>query len=512
MVLANIFNINDKNILATASITITDQTDAATLAGGISVVSGGKNQIYMTGSSTPFSPDWTKKNLVLRPYLYASTIVRGGDKVYNPDLFDTIEYPVLSSPNDNNVTKPYINQSEINWYLRDTNGVETLIESNSCFSFEYVENDIAFTDKRFLVVKDNFVAKDSFATIICRFVFYDPFAKLHVKQSYEIDLSCLSTGQGTNQLLLQSVNGTTIYNSYPTYIDLYATYFKDGIEIDVNSELLSQHLSSSLYWYIRSASGNGWSLLDASKQDEYADLFEIFSSSNYDPVYNRHSVVKTYSTRGGFYIRIHPALIQGSSAIKAVFYSSNDNKSYTAIEMVYDMTDEVQAYIHSSNGDKIYQGINSSGTTLTCMLKYAGQLLETNDSKYDNFEYYWFKMSSDGSRTWNIWLDDNNELMFQELVEGNENIQLKNSSRILPIDAEDVDNVNMFQCVVVDKVANELSELRSRMILNSPSEEDMITASVLNGELNAEQNADEILNTAYEINAMNIASDTSLKD
>ena len=45
--MANLFNINDKNILATASITITDQTDAATLAGGISVVSGSKNQDYL---------------------------------------------------------------------------------------------------------------------------------------------------------------------------------------------------------------------------------------------------------------------------------------------------------------------------------------------------------------------------------------------------------------------------------------------------------------------------------
>ena len=87
--MANIFNINDKSILATASITITDQTDAATLAGGISVVSGSKNQVYLTGSNSPFSPDWTKNNLVIRPYLYASTITRstGTTNEYNPDLF-----------------------------------------------------------------------------------------------------------------------------------------------------------------------------------------------------------------------------------------------------------------------------------------------------------------------------------------------------------------------------------------------------------------------------------------
>ena len=61
----NLFNINSKSILATASITITDQSDAANLAGNISIIQSSKNQVYITGSSNPFSPDWTKQNLVL---------------------------------------------------------------------------------------------------------------------------------------------------------------------------------------------------------------------------------------------------------------------------------------------------------------------------------------------------------------------------------------------------------------------------------------------------------------
>ena len=66
----------------------------------------------------------------------------------------------------------------------------------------------------------------------------------------------------------------------------------------------------------------------------------------------------------------------------------------------------MQAYIYSSNGDKIYQGIQSIGTVLTCMLKYQGKVLETDNPKYEtDFEYYWFKVSSDGSETWNIWID-----------------------------------------------------------------------------------------------------------
>ena len=158
--MANIFNINDKSILATASITITDQTDAATLAGGISVISGSKNQVYLTGSASPFSPDWTKNNLVIRPYLYASTITRGigTENEYNPDLFSPIEYPSLSNPGDLNVSKAYINTNDLSWYIRDANGTETLInpELNSNFTYSYTNNGTLYADKRYLVIKNNF--------------------------------------------------------------------------------------------------------------------------------------------------------------------------------------------------------------------------------------------------------------------------------------------------------------------------------------------------------------------
>lgn len=516
MVLANIFNINDKSILATASITITDQTDAATLAGGISVVSGSKNQVYLTGSSSPFSPDWTKNNLVLRPYLYASSIMRATGTIspYNPDLFDPDEYPDLSRPGDNNVTIPYINTQSLHWYLRDANGVETLIDPaiHTHFDYVYTHNNNIVSDKRYLVIKDNFVIKDSFATIICKFSFYDPFAKIHINQNYEIDLSCLSTGLGANQLLINSINGTSIYNSFPVYIDLYTTYYKNGVEVNVQEEIESGATSSYLYWYIRTADGRGWTLLDGTKQSEYADLFEVRRYTSYEN--NTYITEPTTSNRGGFCLRIHPALINGSNVIKAVYYSSDEKKSYNALEIVYDTTDEIQAYIHSSNGDKIYQGINSIGTVLTCMLKYQGKLLDTNDPKYDtDFEYYWFKVSSDGTRTWNVWLDNTGKLMSQELLEESQDtMNMMPSSRILPINAENVDNVNMFQCAVIDKVSAVFAQKRSNYILNTPSEEDLRSASIINGNLGIEDDNDALLNTAYEINAFNISDGTSFSN
>ena len=513
--MANIFNIKDKNILATASITITDQTDAATLAGGISVISGSKNQVYLTGTATPFSPDWTKHNLVLRPHLLATSIVRSIGTVdeYNPDLFDPNEYPDLSKPNGS-TSSPYIDTNYLHWYYRDSSGVETLInpDTDSNFSFTYTTNDVTFTDKRYLVIKKNFVPKDTFITIICKFSFYDPFAKVLIKQTYEVDLSCLSTGLGTNQLVINSVNGTSIYNSHPNYIDLYCSYFKNGVEVDIQDEIERSDKSSILRWYIRSGGGDGWVLLDGTKQDEgesyeYTSLFEIHRHTHYDNDYDIYITEPTLSSRGGFLLRVHPALITGSNVIKAVFEPSDENVKYNALEIVNDMTDDVQAFIHSSNGDKIYQGIESIGTTLTCMVKYHGELMTADNSKYDNFDYYWFRVSADGTETLNMWVDSTGKVNFTELTE--DYTDLKSSSRVIHIDSSHVDNVNTFQCAVVDKVKVANEELRTNIITNSPSEDDIIAASLLLAQLGIEEDADEILNTAYEINATNIENGNS---
>ena len=525
--MANLFNINDKNILATASITITDQTDAATLAGGISVVSGSKNQVYVTGLSNPFSPDWTKNNLVIRPYLYASSITRltGTDGEYNPDLFDPDEYPNLNKPNGQSSTVAYINPNDIQWYMRDANGTETLInpEYNLNFSFIFTHNGIVFNDKRYLVIHSNFIPKDSFVTIICRYSFYDPFAKMFIKQQYEIDISCLSTGLGTNKLTISSVNGTSIYNNNPEYIDLYTSYFEEGNEISIQAEIEDQTKNAALNWFIRSASGNGWILLDGTKQNEegyeFKDLFEIRRYISYNEVYGQYLTEETTNTRGGFYLRIHPALINGSSIIKAVYRPNaavpDNAATYTALEVIYDMTDDIQAYIHSNNGDKIYDGIKSIGTTLSCMLKYQGQLMPDSDARYDtHFEYYWFKVSSDGTQTWNIYVDNSGELKEQEMTDENANIiELKSSNRTLTIHAKDVDKVNMFQCAVVDKQAMRMQKMRTQYITGAPSEDDLVTASLINSELGIDlSDQEQLLNTAYEINASNISNGTSLTD
>jgi hypothetical protein len=52
--------------------------------------------------------------------------------------------------------------------------------------------------------------------------------------------------------------------------------------------------------------------------------------------------------------------------------------------------------------------------------------------------------------------------------------------------------------------------MRANLITNSPSEEDMITASILNNELGIGDDTVDLLNTAYEINSNNITNGTAL--
>jgi hypothetical protein len=58
-----------------------------------------------------------------------------------------------------------------------------------------------------------------------------------------------------------------------------------------------------------------------------------------------------------------------------------------------------------------------------------------------------------------------------------------------------------------------LAEMRSKYIQGAPSEDDLITAALLNADLGIDAyDQEELLNTAYEINASNITNGTSLID
>ena len=462
----NIFNVPFDSILATASISIANQSASAELSGGIIIESGSKNQIYTTGMPEPYSPNWKTNNLIIRPYCTASTITKLKDdsSIYNPDLFNLNEYPDLNDPQYYDRNSPYI--TNLKWITRSVNGIESDIVEDENFSFVYGE----CPDNRFLVIKNNFLPRDTYVTIICKYDYNDPYTDANIAQTYSLDLSCIATGQGTDQLLIANTMGTSIHNNDLDYIDLYTTYFSNGTEIDIQEQIESPILQSSIQWYKRASSKEGWILLDAKTQDnneintENMRCYDIRRYVSTDSS-GGFETEKTYSARGGFMLRIYPPLIKSSDVFKAVFVNTNKNNTkFTAVEIVYDTTDVIQAYITSSAGDKLYKNVDTNGTVLTCMINYQGQLLEDGDPRYgddDNagnadgqqglFEYYWFKMSQDGTETYNIYIDYNGKLQMQ-LVDGK--TELLKAPRSINIMASHVDDLNMFQCIVVNKKAN----------------------------------------------------------
>ena len=459
----NIFNVPFNSILATASISIANQSTSAELLGGLLIEEGNKNQIYTAGLPAPYSPDWALTNLVIRPYCTASTITKINDDftTYNPDLFDINEYPDLNDIQYYERETLYI--KNLKWYTRSVSGMENEIVEDENFTFIYKEA----LDNRYLVVKNNFLQRDSYVTIICKYNYNDPFTNSLIPQTYSIDLSCIATGQGTDQLIINNTIGTSIHNNDPAYIELYVSYFSNGLEMDVQEQIEDPISQSSVQWYKRASSEDGWILLDAENQDnndfnsEEIKCYEVRRYTNNSGP-GLYETEKTYSARGGFMLRVYPALIKSSDVIRAVFTNTNKvGAVYQATEVVYDTTDVIQAYITSSAGDKLYKNVDTNGTILTCMINYQGQLLEDGDPRYGDddyngnqdgetglFDYYWFRMSQDGAETYNLYKDYAGEVQLQKVTEETELIK---SSRVINIKAQHIDDLNMFQCYVVDK-------------------------------------------------------------
>ena len=76
-----------EKLKATASVTIVDETDASTLVSNMVVVKGSKNQIYITGQDNPYSPDWTKNNLVIRSLRLINPSIISWSDIINYFLF-----------------------------------------------------------------------------------------------------------------------------------------------------------------------------------------------------------------------------------------------------------------------------------------------------------------------------------------------------------------------------------------------------------------------------------------
>ena len=510
-------------VLATAQLTITDQTDASNLAGNLTIVNGSKSQIYLTGASQPYNPDWKMNNLVIRPYMIATNVYRGAsDDKYNPDLFDPKEYPNLEKPGDVNVNVKYIH--DIKWYLRDSANNETLINVNEDNRFSHtwtyedaMGEDLVLTDQRTLVIKDNILEKDSITSIVVKFSFNDPFADIRIPVIYEIQLNNISTGMGTTKAAINSIDGNSFYNAETSQeLRFEAQYFKEGVAINLEEKLQSSISNLKVEWYIKT--NKGWTILDASTQDNNAwnlpgqdKLYEIHRVLERDSNGNIISTEKTINKKGGTILIITPGLIAGSDIIKLVITDDeqSDLKS-SALENVYDHSDPTQCYIHSSNGDKLYKGMNTPGTNLTAMISYKGQLLEDGDMKYDNlFDYYWYRIDSLGDVIENIYTDEGGDIKFIDTTDPNyttENGFPQKGKRVIHVKPAHIDYKATFFVDILDKEKAKAIEYRKNLLRSLPTEKELEDAKVIAISAGFDRyDNEEILNTAFDLRAYAIA-------
>lgn len=516
-------------VLATAQTTITDQTDASNLAGNLTIVSGTKSQIYVTGSNQPYNPNWKTTNLVLRPYMIATNVYRTGSSgKYNPDLFDPKEYPDLESPGDVNVTTKYIH--DINWYLVDSANKQTLInvQEDTRFSHTWTytyteehEDPVMLSDKRTLVIKDNILEKDSIASIRVQFSFHDPFADIRIPVTYDIQLSNISTGLGTSKAAINSLDGNSFYNAEETAkLRFVGEYYSEGVKVDLDKRLQGGVSNTKVEWFIRTS--DGWTLLDAASQDD-----NEWNKPGSTPLYEIHRITsdsgdgniqteKTKNEKGGTVLIITPGLIAGSDVIKlTITDDQQSDMASNALENVYDYSDPTQCYIWSSNGDKLYKGMEAPGTNLKVVVTYKGELLEDADEMYTNsFDYYWYRIDGAGQKIENIY-DDMGTLKFKDTKDPDysleENGFPKPLTRSIDIEPKHVDNKATFTVDLLNKKEMVYKMYRENLLRSLPSEDELQEAEII--ALNAglsKYDYKEIKDTAKEIRAFTIAQEENI--
>lgn len=501
--------------MATASTIITDETDASYLTGNLTIINSSRNQIYYTGQSNPYSPDWTRTNLVIRPYLLATNIYKTGDAGrYNPDLFSPAEYRTFDDLSAHSFNTPMI--SDIHWFIQDTAGVDTEItRSTEGYSFSWTynidkNNTITCNDKRQLVINQNILKINSTCEIICKFSFYDPYARMTIPQQFSISLSNIATGEGTNKAVIESLNGTSIYNGTPEYLELEAHYYRSGIEVDLQSEIEDATTSTMIQWYIRDPLNGGWKLLDATTQEIVNDTtdndgnnYDICKKS-YDADTEKETYVITNNAKGGIMLRIYPDLISGSDSIKLVITDGNQNNAkFNDIIVVYDNTDETKAYIHLSNGNKLRRSATNTGTIAKVVITYQGELLTDESVLYNTeFDYYWYIYSFDKDETRNVWPDaDSSKPLKYQVVSADDDFTPVKSNRSIYLTYNDITREEQLTVDIVEKSVQTAQQAKEQLLNNLlVSEDEMNEAAALNEELGIDGPEAQIF-TANELKA-----------
>jgi hypothetical protein len=490
-----------EKVKATASITIVDETDASTLTGNMLVVKGSKNQIYISGQANPFSPNWSKSNLVIRPFLQASNVTKENSLSieYNPDLFDPKEYP------ESILNYGYI--KDIHWYLRDSSGAETELYESSDFSFVYTYNiegkSYKCNDHRQIVITNNILTKNSTADIICRFSFYDPFANIYVSQQLETNLINIASGQSNSRLVTTCINGTAITNNSEQFIDIAARFYgEEGEEeIDTNISLGDQNVSC--LWYIRRY--DGWVLLDPRKVGQDAAnangtmMYQMKRIAGYENETGVYTLEDYNSERGCAAIRIYPALITGSEVIKCV-YTDYTGSKFNSVEIVYDTTDDTKIELYCNNGKRLRKGIIDN-TTIKAVITYKGEVLEEDSKLYDTeFDYYWYKYTIANDKYVNVYNNSENDLI--------ENMDLQNpikGGRTLYVDTFDIspeEGEAKFTLDLLEYGALAKENAQQAYYNAAITEEDLGIAIAANYKIGIEDDLEAAMFTAHELNSL----------
>ena len=513
-------------VLASAQLTITDQTDASNLAGNLTIVNGSKSQAYITGSNQPYNPDWKTSNLVIRPYMIATNIYRGSqDQKYNPDLFDPKEYSNLESPGDLNVTCGYIH--DIKWYLVDSANNQTLIdiehneEHKKKFSHTWTytsaeKRDLVVSDKRTLVIKENILEKDQIMNIMVKFSFHDPFADIRIPVVYDMQITNLSTGMGTSKAFINSIDGNSFYNADEKHeLRLEAQYFNEGVPVDLDKVLGTGSSNLRVEWFMKTQLG--WTVLDPITQDsnQWNEFYEIHRVTERDPQGKIIATEKTKNAKGGSILKVRPGLIAGSEIIKlTVTDDTLSDSQHNALETLYDYSDPTQCYIHSSNGDKLYKGMNAPGTVLSAVVTYKGELLDSDDERYNTmFDYYWYRIDALGNKVENMYID-HDTLQFIDTKDPQftpENGFPKKLTRTVEIKPRHIDNKATFSVDLLNKTEAASALARTTLLRVMPSEDEIrsATAAVTGAGINR-YDYHEIMNTASEMRAFTIAQEDNI--
>ena len=513
-------------VLATAQLTMTDETDASNLAGNMTIVNGSRSQAYLTGSNQPYNPDWKTSNLVLRPYMIATSIYRGSsDTRYNPDLFDPKEYPNLEAPGDIGITKPYI--QDIAWYIVDSANNQTLIDIEKNpgqakqFSHTWtyttgLESSVMLNDKRTLVIKDNILEKDQIKNIMVKFSFHDPFADIRIPVVYDIQITNLSTGMGVSKAFINAVDGNSFYNAGETeQLRLEAQYFNEGTKVDLDQELSQGHSNMKIEWFMKTE--RGWTVLDPTTQDsnQWSKFYEIHTVTQRDLQGNIQNTQKTTNAKGGTVLIVRPGLVAGSEIFKLTITDDTlSDQQQSALETIYDYSDPTQCYIHSSNGDKLYKGMDTPGTVLSAVVTYKGELFNNDDDRYNTmFDYYWYRIDALGDKIENIYFDDST-IKFKNVKDPDykpESGFPKKSKRSIKIEPKHIDNKATFTIDLLNKTETTMQVQRKTLLRSMPSEDEIRDASiaVTNSGI-SRYDYNEVMNTATDMRAFTIAQEDKI--